>query len=95
MVLRTEALEIDDSILEEIESRDLISFAEVEEACLPDRRHIGRGREGLRKVSSWAAAGCYVLVVLINLGGGNWRMVAAPDTSDSERRLYIGARGDR
>ena len=35
-----------------IESKHGISFTEVEEACLSDRRHIRRGREGLYKVFS-------------------------------------------
>ena len=50
-MLRLESLEIDDHILEKIESKHGISFTEVEEACLSERRHIRRGREGLYKVS--------------------------------------------
>lgn len=46
MVLRIESLEIDDHILEKIESKHGISFTEVEGACLSDKRHIRRGREG-------------------------------------------------
>ena len=54
---RIESLEIDDHILEKIESKHSISFAEVEEVCLSDRRHVIRGREGLYKVFSQTAAG--------------------------------------
>ena len=76
-MLRIDSLEIDDHILEKIESKHGISFNETEEAYLSDRRHIRRGREGLYKVFSQTAAGRYVLVVLVNLGGGNWKIVTA------------------
>ncbi len=95
MVLRIESLEVDDHILEKIESKHSISFAEVEEACLSDRRHVRRGREGLYKVFSQSAAGRYVLVVLLNLGGGNWRVATAREMTDGERRLYTKATGGR
>jgi uncharacterized DUF497 family protein len=94
-VLRIESLEIDDQILEKIESRHGVSFTETEEACLSDRRHVRRGREGLYKVFSQTSAGRYVLVVLMNLGGGNWRVVTAREMSDSERRLYSKAMGGK
>jgi hypothetical protein len=44
---RIEALEIDDHILDKIETRHGVAFVEVEEACLSWRRHVRRGREGL------------------------------------------------
>ena len=94
-MLRIESLEIDDHILEKIESKHSISFTEVEETCLSDRRHIRRGREGLYKLFSQTAAGRYVLVVLINLGGGNWKIVTAREMTDGERRLYSKAIGGR
>ena len=90
-MLRIEALEIDDHILGKIESKHGISFAEVEESCLSDRRHIRRGREELYKVFSRTAVGRYVLVVLVNLGEGNWKIVTAREMTDAERRLYIRA----
>ena len=90
---RIESLEIDDHILEKIETRHSISFSEVEEACLSDRVHVRRGREGLYKVFSQTAAGRYVLVVLVNLGEGNWKIVTARGMTDSERQLYIRATG--
>lgn len=94
-MLRIEALEIDDHILEKIESKHGISFTEAEEACLSDKRHIRRGREGLYEVFSQTVAGRYVLVVLVNLGGGSWRVVTARQMTDSERQLYIRAIGGR
>jgi hypothetical protein len=94
-VLRIESLEIDDHILEKIETKHGISFTEVEEACLSDRRHIRRSREGLYKVFSQTVAGRYILVVLVNLGRGNWNIVTAREMTDAERRLYIRASGGR
>ena len=87
-MLQIESLEIDDHILEKIESKHHVSFIEVEEACLSDQRHIRRSKEGLYKVFSQTAAGRYILVVLVNLGRGNWRIVTAREMTDSERRLY-------
>lgn len=87
-MLRIESLEIDDHILEKIESKHHVSFTEVEEACLSDQRHLRRSREGLFKVFSQTAAGRYILVVLVNLGMGNWKIVTAREMTESERRLY-------
>jgi uncharacterized DUF497 family protein len=94
-VLCIEALEVDDHILEKIESKHGVSFAEVEEACLSDGRHIRRSREGLYKVFSQTAAGRYTLVVLVSLGGGNWKIVTAREMTGSERRLYSKVIGGR
>ena len=94
-MFRIESLEIDDHILEKIESRHRTSFAEVEEACLSDKRHIRRGREGLYKVFSQTDAGRYILVVLVNLGEGDWKIVTAREMTNGERRLYIRTTGGR
>lgn len=94
-MLCIEALEVDDHILEKIESKHGVSFAEVEEACLSDGRHIRRSREGLYKVFSQTAAGRYTLVVLVSLGGGNWKIVTAREMTGSERRLYSKVIGGR
>lgn len=91
---RIEAIEVDDHILDKIESRHGVLFHEVEEACYSDRRHVRRGREGLYKVFSQARAGRYVLVVLAELGGGVWRVVTAREMTDRERRLYRRQRGE-
>ena len=93
MVLRIESLEIADHILEKVESKHRVSFAEVEEACLSDWRHVRRDRAGLYKPFSQTDAGRYLLVVLVELGGGSWRIAAAREMQDSERRLYLRARG--
>lgn len=94
-MLRIESLEIDDHILEKIETKHQVSFTEVEEACFSDRRHIRRSREGLYKVFSRTVAGRYILVVLVDIGGGNWKIVTAREMTDNERRLYTKTRGGR
>ena len=91
-MLRIESLEIDDHILDKIESKHNVSFTEVEQACLLDRRHVRRDRAGLYKVFSQTAAGRYILVVLVNLGGGSWKIVTAREITDAERHLYIRAK---
>ena len=94
-MLRIEALEIDDHILEKIESRHGVSFEEVEEACLSEARHVRRSREGLYKLFSQTIAGRYILVVLVNLGRGTLKVVTAREMTDSERRLYRKSMGGR
>jgi len=94
LALRIHCLEIDDHILEKIEVRHHISFGEVEDACLSDRRHVRKGRDGLYKLFGQTTAGRYVLVVLVNLGRGTWRVATARDMTVSERRLYARALGD-
>jgi len=94
-MLRIESLEIDDHILDKIESKHGISFVEVEEACLSEKRHVRRSREGLYKLFSQTMAGRYILVVLVNLGRGCWRIVTAREMTDSERQLYSKATGGK
>jgi len=93
-MLRIEALEIDDRVLDKIESRHGVPFHELEEACYSPHRHVRRGREGLYKVFSQTEAGRYLLVVLADLGGGVWRVVTARKMTDQERHLYRRTRGD-
>jgi hypothetical protein len=93
-MLRIEALEIADDILDKIESRHGVPFHEVEEACYSQHRHVRRARQGLYKVFSQTEAGRYLLVVLVDLGGGVWKVVTAREMTDQERRLYRRKRGD-
>ena len=94
-MLRIESLEIDDHILDKIESKHGITFQEVEEACISEKRHVRRSREGLYKIFSQTAAGRYILMVLVNLGRGCWKIVTARGMTDSERRLYGKATGGK
>lgn len=87
-MLRIESLEIDDQILDKIETKHGVTLEEVEGACLSEKRHVRRGREGLYKVFSQTEAGRYMLVVLVNLGHGNWKVVTARDMTGAEKRLY-------
>ena len=94
-MLRIESLEIDDHILDKIESKHAVSFQEVEEACLSESRHVRRGKERLYKLFNQTENGRYILVVLVNLGRGVWEVVTAREMTDSERRLYIKATGGK
>ena len=87
-MLYIESLEIDDQMLDKIESKHGIIFSEVEEACISDKRHVRKGKEGLYKLFSQTDAGRYILVVLLNLGDSNWKVVTAREMTDSERKLY-------
>ena len=87
-MLRIESLEIDDNILDKIESKHGISLEEVEESCLSEARHVRRSKEGLFKIFSKTHPGRYILVVLVNLGSGVWKVVTAREMTDSEKRLY-------
>ena len=61
--MRIEALEIDDHLLDKIESRHGVLFREVEEACYSPHRHVRRGRTGLYKVFSQTEERRHLLVV--------------------------------
>jgi len=87
-MLLIESLEIDDHILDKIESKHNIRFSEAEEACLSDKKHVRKGREELYKVFSRTLAGRYFLVVITDQGGGTWKIVTAREMTDSERQLY-------
>jgi uncharacterized DUF497 family protein len=87
-VLYIESLEINDNILDKIESKHGITFSEVEEACLSDKRHVRKGKEGLYKLFSQTDGGRYILIVLLNLGNSNWNVVTAREMTDGERQLY-------
>ncbi|MDD5700720.1 MAG: hypothetical protein PHU23_01615 [Dehalococcoidales bacterium] len=88
-----ESLEIDDHILDKIESRHGVTFDEAEEACLSESRHVRRSREGLYKIFSQTANGRYLLVVLVNPESNRWKIVTAREMTDSERKLYKQVRG--
>jgi uncharacterized DUF497 family protein len=87
-MLRIESLEIDDQILEKIESNHSVRFEEVEGVCLSERHHVRRGREGLYKVFGQTNAGRYVLVILVYKGRGDWKVATARPMTDTEKRLY-------
>ncbi|MBI3925493.1 MAG: BrnT family toxin [Armatimonadetes bacterium] len=93
-MLRIEALEIDDKILDKLETKHGVTLEEVEEACYCARRHVRRGRDGRYKVFSQADAGRYLFIVLVPSSEGVWRIVTARDMVDRERELYQEHRGE-
>ncbi len=94
-MLRIESLEIDDHILDKVKAKHGITLGEVEEACLSEKRHVRRSTEGLYKLFSQTIAGRYILVVLVDLGRGNWKIVTAREMTKSERQLYNKATGGK
>jgi uncharacterized DUF497 family protein len=88
-----ESLEIDDHILDKIESKHGVTFDEVEEACLADEKHVRRSREGLYKVFSQTIAGRYLLVVLVHVENGRWKIVTVREMTEGERKLFKQVRG--
>ncbi len=92
-MLRIDALEVDDQVLDKIETRHGVPFHELEEACYSRHRHVRRGREGLYKLFSETEAGRHLLVLLADLGDGVWKVVTAREMTDPERRLYQRERG--
>jgi hypothetical protein len=56
-VLRIEALDVSDEVLEKLDRKHDVQWSEVEEAVLSDDRHVRRGREGLYEVWSRTDAG--------------------------------------
>ena len=79
-----ESLEIDDHILDKIESKHGVTFDEAEEVCLSDNKHVRRSLDGLYKVFSKTPAGRYLLVVLVQLESARRKIVTARDMNDSE-----------
>lgn len=91
--MRIEAIEIDDHILDKIESKHRVAWHEAEEACYSEQRHVRRGPEGLYKVFSRTEAGRYLLIVLVELGGSGWKVVTAREMTEQEQRLYRRSTG--
>jgi uncharacterized protein len=87
-MLLIESLEIDDHILDKIESKHGVTFYEAEEACLSEERHVRHSREGLYKIFSKTTSGRYLLVVLAHLESSRWKIVTAREMTDGERKLY-------
>lgn len=90
-----EALEIDDQILDKIESKHSVAFNEVEEACFSGKKQVRKSKEGLYKIFSRTVAGRYVLIVLANVADGIWKVVTARQMTDNERQLYTKSVGGK
>lgn len=93
MTLRIDYLGIDDHILDKIETKHSVTYFEVEEACLSSRNHVRRDRQGLYKLFGRTEGGRYLLVVLVNIGGNDWKIVTARQMTRNEIRLYNRAVG--
>jgi uncharacterized DUF497 family protein len=93
MVFLIDALEIDDNVLDKIESKHGVSYEEVKEACFGENVHVRRSRGGLYKLFSQSNARRYIIVVLMHHGGGIWKIVTAREMTLNERSLYKRATG--
>lgn len=89
-MLYLNAIEIDDHILEKIESKHGVSLTEVEEICMSEKSQVRKGKYGLHKVFGQTQAGRYLLAVLVDKGYGVWRIVTAREMTKDEKRLYKG-----
>jgi uncharacterized protein len=89
------SLEIDDHILDKIESKHGLRFEEAEEVCTSRDHHVRRGREGLYKIFGRTMQGRYILVVLVNKFRGNWKIVTAREMTGTERKLYKQVTGEK
>ncbi|MBI5283916.1 MAG: BrnT family toxin [Chloroflexi bacterium] len=87
-MLRIEALEIDDHILEKIEKKHRVTIDEVEDACYAASPHVRRARGGLIQLHGRTGGGRYLAVLLADHGAGVWKVVSAREMTLSERRLY-------
>ncbi len=87
-MLFIETLEIDDHILEKIETVHNVQFNEAEEVCLSERHHVRKGKEGLYKIFGQSYAGRYLLVVLADKQNGDWKVVTAREMTETEKHLY-------
>jgi uncharacterized protein len=94
-MLHIQSLEIDDHILDKIESKHGIRFEEAEEICTSENHHVRRGKEGLYKVFGRTSYGKYILVVLVNKTRGNWKIVTAREMTENERKLYKHTLGEK
>jgi len=83
-----ESINIDDHILEKIESKHKILFADIEEVCYSENYHVRKGRDGLYKVFGKTLAGRHLLIVLVDKHFGDWKIVTARAMTENEKRLY-------
>ncbi len=85
-MLVIEDLEIDEHILDKIESKHGVQLSEVEEICYSEHQ-ARRGSGGVYRLFGQTEAGRYLLVVVIRRQQNIWKIVTARDMTDSERRL--------
>ena len=74
-------------IIEHI-ARHNISPDEVEDVAFDDEPWIRKGREGMRYLLGYTAAGRYLFTVYVSKGKGIARVVTAMDMDDKTRKLY-------
>jgi hypothetical protein len=88
MMLYLESLLIDDHILEKIETKHKILWGDIEEVCYSESYHVRKGRDGLYKLFGKTLAGRHLLIVLVDKGSGDWKVVTARAMTDIEKKLF-------
>jgi uncharacterized DUF497 family protein len=86
--VRIDDLEIDDHMLEKIEQKHGVYWAEVEEVCRSDEYQVRQGRGSTARLFGRTRGGRYLLVVLARYPTRRWKVVTARDMTLAERRLY-------
>jgi uncharacterized DUF497 family protein len=88
LAVRFDDIEIDDHIVDKIESKHGVKLYEVEEVCYSPGARLRRGRAGLYRLFGPTDGGRLLVVVLAEKGPNVWRVVTARRMTDAERRLY-------
>jgi uncharacterized protein len=83
------SLEIEDHIEEKIESKHGVTFEEAREACFSEKAFLRRSRLELYMLYGLTDAGRYLIVILVKLGNGRWRIATARGMTVDEKREYL------
>jgi uncharacterized DUF497 family protein len=85
--MRIDAIDIEEHILDKIETKHAVTFEECEEVCRSPRPHIRRVRDRILQVFRRTDAGRYLIVLVAQRFAVCW-VISARDMNASERRLY-------
>jgi uncharacterized DUF497 family protein len=80
-------LDVSDGVLDKLQWKHAVEWHEVEEACFGSHASR-RAREGVYFLYGRSTGGRYLLVVLIWLGRGAYKVASARDMEEEERRWF-------
>jgi hypothetical protein len=86
--MRIDAIDIEEHILDKIETKHGVTFEECEEVVFSRARRVRRSKRELFKVFGPTSAGRYLLVLVASSDLSYWWVVTARDMTRSERRHY-------
>ena len=81
-------LEIEEHILDKIESKHGVTYDEAEQVFRNPKRSERRSRFGLYSIYGQTEAGRYLLVVVARKDTRLWQLVTARDLTQQERRMH-------